>query len=71
MKYKFSYTDSQNNKHARYYSALNSATATEMFWASVDHSIKDEVNLLTVELLEGAQWVKPDRPAAAFPFEKV
>jgi hypothetical protein len=43
-----------------------------MFWASVDHSIKDEVNLLTVERLEGAQWVKPDRPvAAAFPFEKV
>ena len=71
MKYKFSYTDPKNNKHVRYYSALDSATATEMFRASVDHSIKDEVALLTLEYLNGSEWVELEKLATAFPFEKV
>jgi predicted aldo/keto reductase-like oxidoreductase len=58
MKYKISYKDPNHNLHVRYYNALNSHTAKEMFNASVAHSIKEPVDLLSIHRLEENHWVK-------------
>jgi|5B_taG_2_1085324.scaffolds.fasta_scaffold121445_2 hypothetical protein len=58
MKYKISYEDPRHNLHCKYYNALNSLTAKEMFSASVAHSIKEEVKVIDVYRLEGKNWVK-------------
>jgi len=58
MKYKISYKDPNQNLHVRYYNALDSNTAKEMFKASVDHSIKEPVDLLSIHRLEEKHWVK-------------
>ena len=71
MKYKFSYTDAEQIKHARYYSALNSDTAAEMFKASVDHSLSGEVSLISIEYLKDNQWTTILASPAAQPLKKV
>ncbi len=58
MKYKIAYEDLDHNLHARYYTALYSKTAKEMFKASVDHSIKADVKVLNVYRLEDKQWIE-------------
>lgn len=50
MKYKVKYKDSNHHEHVRYYTALNSTTAREMFNATVSHSLKDQVE--DVEVLK-------------------
>lgn len=58
MKYKIAYEDSDHKLHARYYNALDSKTATEMFNASVEHAIKSEVKVVSVYRLEDKHWVE-------------
>ena len=71
MKYKFSYKDSQDNPHARYYTALSASTASEMFKASVDHSIKDTISIKTVEYLEGSSWKRLDMSLLGWPLDNI
>jgi hypothetical protein len=71
MKYKFSYKDSQDNPHTRYYTALNAGTASEMFKASVDHSIKDSVFIEVVEYLEGSSWKRLEMSPIGWPLDNI
>ena len=71
MKYKFCYTDSQNQSHVRYYTALNASTATEMFKATVSHSIKDKVAIECVECLEGSSWKRLEMSPIGSPLDNI
>ena len=51
MKYKVKYKDSQQRPHVRYYNALNSNTAKEMFKATVNHSLGNE-KVCDIEVLK-------------------
>ena len=71
MKYKFQYKDSQNTAHIRYYTALNVSTASEMFKATVNHSIKDEVSIEFVECLDGSSWKRLQMSPLGHPLDNI
>lgn len=56
MHYKITYQDPRGRRHCRYYSALNHATAEEMFKATVSHSIKEPVQVLNVYKMSNNRW---------------
>ncbi len=70
MKYKFSYQDPEQVAHVRYYTALNCSTATEMFKASITHSIKESVVLTSVCRLEDSRWEPVDLSTVDFKVKK-